>query len=172
MFLAELMPELACSTQALSCLCSSSSCRFRFSAIPASYARGTRYCSSARKWAWRSRCQKSRINSAITAGSACFASPFFNNKAASKPLWCWRERGCRCIFRFIIPLESFSVYFNALMMATNSAAFKDAPPTSPPSTSGWENSSAALAPFTLPPYRMLMLLATASPYLPASTDLR
>ena len=39
-------------------------------------------------------------------------------------------------------------------MTRKSAATSDAPPINPPSTSGCENSSAALAGFTLPPYRI------------------
>src|SRR5579864_7126513 len=56
-----------------------------------------------------------------------------------------------------------SNYFNALMMARNSDAFSDAPPTSPPSTSFEENSSLALLAFTLPPYKMEIPSAKASP---------
>jgi len=40
------------------------------------------------------------------------------------------------------------------MIAANSVAIKEAPPTKPPSTSGCEKSSFALAAFTLPPYKM------------------
>jgi hypothetical protein len=42
----------------------------------------------------------------------------------------------------------------ARQIATNSFAFKDAPPTRPPSTSGFANNSAAFPAFTLPPYRI------------------
>ena len=40
------------------------------------------------------------------------------------------------------------------MMAANSVAIKDAPPTNPPSTSGCEKISFAFAAFTLPPYKI------------------
>src|SRR5690606_8139892 len=42
----------------------------------------------------------------------------------------------------------------ARTMARKSAATSEAPPMSPPSMSAWANSSAALAGFTLPPYRI------------------
>ncbi len=45
----------------------------------------------------------------------------------------------------------FFYFLSALMMSINSAPASEAPPTKPPSTSGDPNSSAALAPFTLPP---------------------
>ena len=54
-------------------------------------------------------------------------------------------------------------------MAANSAAINEAPPTSPPSTSGWLNISFALAAFTLPPYKIETLSATSLPYLEANT---
>jgi len=54
-------------------------------------------------------------------------------------------------------------------MVANSAAIKEAPPTSPPSTSGWPNISFAFAAFTLPPYNMEILSAISVPYLDAMT---
>ena len=56
-------------------------------------------------------------------------------------------------------------------MALNSVAFKAAPPTNPPSTSGWEKISIALAAFTLPPYNIEIWSATDKPYFAAKTDL-
>ncbi len=40
------------------------------------------------------------------------------------------------------------------MIAANSVAIKEAPPTNPPSTSGCEKISFALEAFTLPPYQI------------------
>ena len=45
-------------------------------------------------------------------------------------------------------------YLSALMMAANSVAIKEAPPTHPPSTSGCEKISFAFEAFTLPPYKI------------------
>src|SRR5574340_123524 len=49
----------------------------------------------------------------------------------------------------------------ALQIATNSAALSEAPPIRPPSISGMENNSAAFDAFTLPPYWITSLSATA-----------
>src|SRR3546814_2173694 len=63
----------------------------------------------------------------------------------------------------------------ALAMARKSAATRDAPPISPPSTSGCANSSAALSGFTLPPYSsgskpaIVASRAAASPRMNACT---
>jgi hypothetical protein len=51
-------------------------------------------------------------------------------------------------------IKVLSIYLSALMMAENSDAIKEAPPTNPPSTSGCENISFALAALTLPPYKI------------------
>lgn len=56
-------------------------------------------------------------------------------------------------------------YGRALIISVNSRDCRLAPPTSPPSMSGWENNSLALEAFTLPPYRRLQLSATSLPYL-------
>ena len=48
----------------------------------------------------------------------------------------------------------------ARQIATNSSLTSDAPPTSPPSTFGIANNSAAFAAFTLPPYRIGSFPAT------------
>ena len=50
------------------------------------------------------------------------------------------------------------------MISTKSAAFRAAPPMSPPSISGWPSSSAALAGFMEPPYWMVMERAMRAPY--------
>ena len=55
---------------------------------------------------------------------------------------------------------SWIFYFKALIIAANSAAIKDAPPTNPPSTSGLPKISFALLAFTLPPYKIEIVSAT------------
>jgi hypothetical protein len=49
------------------------------------------------------------------------------------------------------------------MILRNSSAFNDAPPISPPSTSGCEKSSPALPAFTEPPYKMVVLFEILLP---------
>jgi len=51
----------------------------------------------------------------------------------------------------IMPASSHAIAAAARAMARKSAATREAPPTSPPSTSGCANSSPALSGFTLPP---------------------
>src|SRR6266540_1251971 len=62
-----------------------------------------------------------------------------------------------------------SIYFKLFIMVINSSAFSEAPPTRPPSTSGQEKSSLALAALTLPPYKIEMASATDEPYCLANT---
>src|SRR5690606_6793416 len=50
----------------------------------------------------------------------------------------------------------------ARQIAPNSSAFREAPPMRPPSISGMANNSAALAAFTLPPYKILTPRATSA----------
>ena len=52
-------------------------------------------------------------------------------------------------------------------MATNSSVIRDAPPTKPPSTSGWPKISTALALLTLQPYKIEIESAIEWPYLEA-----
>jgi len=49
------------------------------------------------------------------------------------------------------------------MIAENSSAFKEAPPTKPPSTSGLPKISAALLLLTLPPYNIEIAAAIVLP---------
>ena len=55
-------------------------------------------------------------------------------------------------------------YLSERMIWIKSFAINDAPPTSPPSTSGQANNSAALFAFTLPPYNIGISFALSLPY--------
>jgi len=52
-------------------------------------------------------------------------------------------------------------YFKPFTISANSSAFKEAPPTSPPSTSFLPKISFALFAFTLPPYKIEIDSATS-----------
>src|SRR5262245_56990348 len=60
-------------------------------------------------------------------------------------------------------------HFNALTITAKSSAFNDAPPISPPSTSGWANISAAFWALQDPPYKMVVESATDLPYFLATS---
>src|ERR1051326_8265023 len=55
------------------------------------------------------------------------------------------------------------LYWHPRRIARNWSAFKLAPPTRAPSTSGWLRSEAALSGLTLPPYWMVKSSATSGP---------